>query len=119
MGRHAALVNDPMKPPAGPDGTRPTPRRRYHYITVSVEADPEVVAEQCNRKAGEGYTLAGTVAVPRTGRTEVMLTFYKRLRRRSERPVAAVPSAPPAQAVEAPPPAAEVEVSPGLTVREV
>lgn len=97
MGKHAALTNNPMPQPLAADGTRRAPHRRYHYVVVSVEADPEVVAEQCNRKAGEGYTLVGQVAVPRTGRTEVVLTFARRLRRAQRRaePVAEIPAAPP------------------------
>lgn len=94
MGKHAALTNNPMPQPLAADGTRRAPHRRYHYVVVSVEADPEVVAEQCNRKAGEGYTLVGQVAVPRTGRTEVVLTFARRLRKPQVRAV--VPAEAPA-----------------------
>lgn len=96
MGRHATLINDPLPPPNG--GHR---ARRYHYVAVTVESDPEVVAEQCNRKAGEGYMLVAQIPVPRTGRTEVLLTFCRRLRRSRVRPVApaeapgAIPAAPP------------------------
>lgn len=90
MGKHAALTNNPL--PA--DGTRSASRRRYHYVVVAVEADVEALAEECNRKAGDGYTLVGQMQVPRTGRVEVLLTFARRLRKPQVRAV--VPAEAPA-----------------------
>ncbi len=69
-------------------------RRRYHYLSFRVEgADPEAIAEEANRRAGQGYALFSTVPVVRTDRTDVVLIFARRLRH--VKPVAAVEGAPP------------------------
>lgn len=114
--RAPAAVNSPLPPPLAGDGTRLPAVRRYHYLTVAVPADPEAVADECNRLAGQGYTLVAQVPGRET-RQEVLLTFARRLRRRRGHPVAAVEVTPAAEPTAEP--TAEVEVVPGLTVREV
>lgn len=79
---------------------RPLPTRghsrRHHYISVNVEgADPEAIADEANRLAGQGYALFSSLAVPRNGRTDVVLVFARRLRHvRAAPAVEAVPGAP-------------------------
>lgn len=89
MPRQPSAVNAPLPPPVSGDGTRRAPIRRYHYIAVTVDADPEALADECNRRVGEGYTLVASIPVQRLGRTEIVLTFARRLRRRRGHPVAA------------------------------
>lgn len=90
MGANAVDVNAPL-----PEGAERRPLRRYHYVSLTVEADADVVAEAANRKARQGYYLVTATPVPRRdGRADVLLTFARRLRRVRERAV--VPTAPPA-----------------------
>lgn len=74
--------------PASPMLNHPLPstalhRRRYHYLSFRIEgADPEAIAEEANRRAGQGYALFSTIAIPRpsSGTVDVILVFARRLR---------------------------------------
>lgn len=114
--RAPAAVNAPLPAPITGDGTPQPHVRRYHYLTVAVPTDPEAVADECNRMAGQGYALVAQTP-GREARHEVLLSFARRLRRRRGHPVAAVEKVDLVEVPEAEIP--EIEIVPGLTVREV
>ena len=56
--------------------------RRYHYISQAVEnGDPNIIAEEANRRAAQGYALFAAMPVQRGNRTDVVLVFARRLHR--------------------------------------
>lgn len=74
------------------------PKRRYHYISFTMDADPEALAEECNLRAGRGYRLH-TAHFFGTANPQATLIFERRLRPNRPKKTAAaaveVPEAPP------------------------
>jgi hypothetical protein len=75
--------------------TRPT-KQRYHYLTFTMEAESEAIAETCNDHAQKGYRLHTAHFFGAGENAKVTLIFERRLRK--------VKRKAPAQATEIPVP---------------
>ena len=65
-------------------------KRLYHYVSYTVDADPETLAEEANKRAAMGYRLAWAHFFG-TANPQCTMVFERRLRRHKKAP----PSPPP------------------------